>query len=85
MIWGLALGRLVYDTVIGLFQCSEPKYAEDLLVTIEEEGEEEYCGMRDEEVSMWLCRKLVVSGVESTEMMRQLWVWTRMVFKAHTK
>jgi hypothetical protein len=76
-------GRTVYDTVVGLFQCSEPKYAEDLLVTIEEEGEEDYCGMGDEEVSMWLCRKLVVSGVESTEMMRQLWVWTRMVFKAH--
>lgn len=77
-------GRLVYDTVVGLFQCSEPKYAEDLLTTIEEEGEEEYCEMGDEEVSMWLCRQLVVSGVESTEMIRQLWVWTRMVLKVHT-
>jgi hypothetical protein len=75
----------VYDTVVGLFQCSEPRYAEDLLITIEEEGEEEYCEMGDEEVSMWLCRKLVVSGVESTEMIRQLWMWTRMVFKAHSK
>jgi hypothetical protein len=64
----------VYHTVVGLFQCSEPKYAVDLLITIEEEGEEEYCGLGDEEVLMWLCKKLVVSGVESAEMIRQLWV-----------
>jgi hypothetical protein len=76
-------GRLVYDTVVGLFQCSETKYAQDLLTTIEEEGEEEYRGMGDEDVSRWLCKKLVVSGVESAEMIRQLWVWTRMVFKVH--
>lgn len=77
-------GRLVYDTVVGLFQCSDKRYALDLYTTIEEEGEEEYSEMGDEEVTMWLCRKLVVSGVECAEIMRQLWVWTRMVRKAHT-
>jgi hypothetical protein len=78
-------GRLVYDTVIGLFQCSDRKYAEELLVTIEEQGEEEYRDLGDVEVASWLCKRLVVSGIESTEMIRQLWVWTRMVVKVHVQ
>jgi hypothetical protein len=76
-------GRLAYETVVGLFQCSDTRYALDLLTTIEEEGEEEYSLLGDEEVSRWLCKKLVVSGVEGAELMRQLWVWTRMVHKAY--
>ena len=75
-------GRLVYDTVVGLFQCSDKRYALDLYTTIEEEGEEEYRQMDDEDVVMWLCKRLVVSGVESAEIMRQLWVWTQMVQRA---
>jgi hypothetical protein len=42
----------VYDTVVGLFQYSEPRYAKDLLITIEEEGKGEYCEIGDEEVLM---------------------------------
>ncbi|KAJ6267416.1 hypothetical protein PSV08DRAFT_229224 [Bipolaris maydis] len=75
-------GRLVYNTVVGLFQCSDNIYALDLYTTIEEEGDEEYREMHDEDVTMWLCRKLVVSGIECAEITRQLWVWTRMVQKA---
>lgn len=75
----------MYDTVIGLFQCSDTRYAPDLLTTIEEEGEEKYRGIGDEDVLRWLCKKLVVSGVEGAEMVRQLWVWTQMVHKAYIK
>ena len=76
-------GHLAYEIVVGLFQCSDTRYALDLLTTIEEEGEEEYSSLGDEEVSRWLCKRLVVSGVEGAELMRQLWVWTQMVHKAY--
>jgi hypothetical protein len=78
-------GCLAYETVVGLFQSSDPRYALDLLTTIEEEGEEEYSSLGDEEVSRWLCKRLVVSGIEGAELMRELWVWTRMVHKAYVK
>jgi hypothetical protein len=65
-------GHLAYETVVGLFQCSDTRYAIDLLTTIEEEGEEEYSSLGDEEVSRWLCKRLVVLGIESAELLRQL-------------
>lgn len=41
-------GRLVYDTVVGLIQRSDREYAEDLLITIKEQGEEDYRDIGDE-------------------------------------
>lgn len=69
----------MYDTIIGLYQCTDSRYALDVLTTIEEEGQPEYSDMDDEAVTRWLCKKLRVAGVEGSEMMRQLWVWTQMV------
>lgn len=76
---------LVYNTVISLFQCSDTRYAQDLLTTIKEEGEEEYHRMGDKEVSRQLAKKLVVSGVEGAEIVQQLQVWTQIVHKAYIK
>jgi len=75
-------GQLVYDTVIGLFQCSDSRYRVDVYTTIEEEGDEEHAGLDDEDVAAWLCRGMTVAGVECSEIIRQFSIWTRMVQKA---
>jgi len=72
----------VYDTVIGLFQCSDSRYRVAVYTTIEEEGDEEYAGLDDEDVAAWLCRGMTVAGVECSEIIRQFSIWTRMVQKA---
>ncbi|KAL5401080.1 hypothetical protein PMIN03_011834 [Paraphaeosphaeria minitans] len=75
--------QLAYETIVGLFQCGDTSYAIDLYTTIQEEGDEEYSSLEDEDVAIWLCRSLVASGMEGAELMRQLWVWTRMLHKTY--
>lgn len=74
-------GLMVYDTVIGLYQCRDRKYAMDLLDTILEEGDSEYSDLSDEDIARWLCKGVVVKGIEGSEIIRQLWGWTGMVQK----
>ena len=78
-------GSMVYNTVIGLYQCSDRKYAMGLLDTILEEGDPEYRDLSDEDVALWLCKGIEVEGLECSEIIRQLWVWTGMVQKNKTK
>jgi hypothetical protein len=52
-------GSLMYDTIIGFYQFTDSRYALDVLTTIEEEGQPEYSDMGDEDVTRWLCKKLV--------------------------
>jgi hypothetical protein len=75
--------QLAYETIVGLFQCNDTRFAIDLYTTIEEEGEEEFISLGDWEVPTWLCRRLVVSETEGAEMMRQLWAWTQMLHKMY--
>ncbi|PVH90804.1 hypothetical protein DM02DRAFT_678390 [Periconia macrospinosa] len=75
-------GKLVYDTVIGLYQCDDDRYRLDLDILIEEEGDEEYSYRTDEDVASWLCRRRTVAGIQCSEIIRQLTAWTRMVKKA---
>ena len=78
-------GQLAYETIVGLFQCNDTRFAIDLYTTIKEEGEDEFISLGDWEVLTWLCRRLVVSGTEGAEIIRQLWTWTQMVYKMYLK
>ena len=76
--------QLVYDIVIGLFQCSDSRYSMDLYTTIQEEGNERYAHLSDEDVAAWLCKDMIVAGVKCSEIIWQFWIWTIMIQKRKT-
>jgi len=57
----------VYNTVIGLFQCSNSRYRVDVYTVIEEEGDKEYIGLDNKDIAAWLYRGITVAGVECLE------------------
>ena len=71
----------MYNTVIGLFQCSDSRYRVDVYIVIEEEGDKEYAGLDDKDIAAWLCKGMTVAGVKYLEIIRQFLIWTRMVQK----
>ncbi|RKK62815.1 hypothetical protein BFJ69_g16984 [Fusarium oxysporum] len=71
-------GRQIYDTAIGFFYCKNRKYREDLMESMAAAGLNEFDG---EEVAIWLGKKITVAGVESSEIMRQLRCWSKMLWE----
>ena len=69
----------MYDIVIGLFQCSNNRYRVDLYTAIEEEGDEEYVGLDNKDITAWLCKGITMVGVKYLEIIQQFSIWTRMV------
>ncbi|KAH7248230.1 hypothetical protein B0J15DRAFT_562411 [Fusarium solani] len=66
-------GRQAYDTAIGFFYCKERKYRDELMESMADAGLENF---DEEEVASWLGRKIIVAGIESSEIMRQLRWWS---------
>lgn len=69
-------GRLVYDTIIGLFYSKNFKFRNQLIESMMDEGIE---GLDDEGVAAWLGTAISIEGTEGSEILRQLKAWTDMV------
>lgn len=63
-------GKLVYDTVIGLFYCDDERYRMDVYTTIKEEGDTGYWGLSDEHVAIWLGTELKMVDMECSRFIR---------------
>ncbi|KAM0348439.1 hypothetical protein ACHAP4_010954 [Fusarium culmorum] len=67
-------GRQAYDTAIGFFLCTDPRYRIELMEIMSDEGSE----YDDEEsVAVWLGEKITVTGIEACQMIRQLRAWSQ--------
>ncbi|KJZ69798.1 hypothetical protein HIM_10816 [Hirsutella minnesotensis 3608] len=72
-------GHLLCDGIIGFATCGIRRFLDDIY-----DGIESYSGeaegrvfFNDEMAAIWLVQPIVVAGVEGTEMLRQLAIWTR--------
>jgi hypothetical protein len=72
-------GSQAYDTAIGFFLCTDPRYRMELRENMSEEGSEHD---DEEQVAIWLGKKITVTGIEACQMTRQLRVWSRMVWES---
>jgi hypothetical protein len=70
-------GRQAYDTAIGVFYCKNSKFRIELMESMANEGLNDFDG---EGVAVWLGEKIMVSGMEASEIMRQLRWWSRLVW-----
>ncbi|EMT67894.1 hypothetical protein FOC4_g10000150 [Fusarium odoratissimum] len=71
-------GSQAYDTAIGFFFCKSSRYRIELMESMSEEGLND---LDEESVAVWLGKKITVTGVEASEIMRQLRWWSQMVWK----
>jgi hypothetical protein len=71
--------QLVYDTVIGLYHCPDPKFGSQLFDAMQETVECE--GLNDvEEIARWLGSSITVEGeVQCSRIMEQFQLWTQTV------
>lgn len=70
---------MVYDTVIGLLQSGDSKYASDLWDAMQEGLGAEAVEFSDENIALWQWRDLTVAGLRCSQVLRQFWVWTCML------
>jgi hypothetical protein len=71
-------GSQAYDTAIGFFFCKNSHYRIELTESMSEEGLND---LDEESVAEWLGKKIVVMGVEASEIIRQLRWWSQIVWK----
>lgn len=73
--------HLLCDGIIGFAACGAQRYTSDLFDGIEEyrerEGDQGLPLYDDETAATWLMQPLDVAGVQASEMVRQLSIWTR--------
>ncbi|KJZ68433.1 hypothetical protein HIM_12177 [Hirsutella minnesotensis 3608] len=70
---------LLCDGIVGFYTCGTPQYQSDIYDEVEEYcmSEEEGMPYYDEEAAAsWLSQPLAVAGVEASQMVRQLSIWT---------
>ncbi|EWZ78938.1 hypothetical protein FOWG_16879 [Fusarium oxysporum f. sp. lycopersici MN25] len=72
-------GSQAYDTAIGFFFCKNSRYRIELMESMSEEGLDD---LDEESVAVWLGKKITVTSVEASEIMRQLRWWSQMVWKS---
>jgi hypothetical protein len=60
-------GHLVYDTVIGLFQCGDRKYTLDLFDAMQEDFRARSVAFSDKDIALWLRKELNVAGIRCLE------------------
>jgi hypothetical protein len=73
--------QLVYDTVIGIFHCADPKFRLELVCDIQDDVDG-YHDLGDlEEVAVWLGTGVILEGVECARIMQQFYAWTKVLQK----
>ncbi|OAQ58466.1 telomere-associated RecQ helicase [Purpureocillium lilacinum] len=73
-------GRLIYDTIIGLFYSKTIKFRNQLIESMMDDGIED---LDDEGVAAWLGTAVTVEDIEGSEILRQLKAWTDMVQESY--
>ncbi|RBA11787.1 hypothetical protein FPRO05_14224 [Fusarium proliferatum] len=69
-------GSQAYDTAIGFFFCKNSRYGIELMESMSEEDLDD---LDEESVAVWLGKKITVTSVEASEIMKQLRWWSQMV------
>ncbi|KJZ70391.1 hypothetical protein HIM_02201 [Hirsutella minnesotensis 3608] len=73
-------GKLVYDTIIGLYYSKTLKFRNQL---IESMMDDDVKDLDDEGVAAWLGTAVSAEDIEGSEILKQLKAWTDMVRESH--